>query len=410
MIQVSNAAYRALLAPEVRIKTEIVWRLTRSTGGIDISDRARVAPVNYQISPFLGGMGRVATSVTIDNSDGAFTTGANASFLVGGPDAYVNTEIRVRQGPVLPDGTVEYIDVFTGRVDDIEWDIGTLEVKVLGILETLAETPLPETFVFGAQAGLSGELYYALKETMVAMLAYTPFAAADIDTTSTGFAQCNDWLLHCGWLVTGQIPQRTSVGVAMEELARSWLGHLVQTEAGKIGVIPGVLPREFGVSLEGIDVPDLLEDPLAHEFALREDKREAATEVIVEYAGTTISRRDSTVEAAGIGRKTKYVSMQYCRLGAQAAWTAAILLQQNRPWPKTLTCSCPGYGLLIQVGDRCHVKDSITGVTRNLQVMAKRWEQEGNIALLLRERKDDATVWNKDMAHWGVESWGADLL
>lgn len=411
MIQATPEAYKELVSPSFRLKTKVTWRLDRSTsGGIDITERVTsISTVRYSMGQFLGPFEPVGLSMTIANDDERFTTGKSGGYIEGGPADYYLTELSIQQGPVLPDGSVEYKDVYTPRIQNIipNKGAGTVELQLIGPLGVMDLTPLPEDFSFGSESGLS-DLYEPIEDVLKELADFTFLDSATIfKTTSPGWEQINDWLIGSGWPIVGSVRRNESVADVAAELAKSCLATLVETEDGKLDLLPRLLPRVFGATMVDIDIPDPLDD-LAGSPATNfvEGVQLSASEVNAEYAGTAMKYRDATAES--VGRIPKVVSLGFARLAYQAAYAARLIQEHHAPFPKAIVIEAPGIGLLAQLGDRFKARNP-AGEMTTWTVVEKMW-QPGTVVLRGMENPAESSIFELDTEVFGTATWGDTAL
>lgn len=375
MIAAGAGTYEALQARKLALRVRVFWRVNSRTPGIDITDRVvqPIATISRTLAPFLAGFSSSGTTLTLRNDDGRLTTGADGAYLRNGPRGYNLTEIVIEQGIASgPGGEFEYFDVFTGSVEWVRYRVGELEVKIASKTDVLRQIPMPEEYSFGNYSSAAYPRTLALFFTN-AVSVYTPYTAADVGGADYNFA--HGVMEDLGWNVAGSFGRGASFGKAWEEFARSHLMTLAELEDGRFTYLSEILPRTASNDRTASATTFHFDEKNAVGWELVPGMRSTATEVVVEYAGSSVSYRDSADETT-YGWIPASVSMPFLRSGAAAAWSARLIYEHHKQFPHVMSFSTFGHGILVQLNDRVQVTDPFTETTQTARVVSKVWRPD----------------------------------
>lgn len=422
MIAVSPACRAALLRDPVRIRPRAYFdRLVQSYyipnaisahGRIEITEYVTDwGQTQQRLPPFLGDATISDLVLTVDNSDGKFTSRSQGGFFPDGAASYYGAVIQIEQDVLLPDGAYESIPVYSGLIQYVLPVVGAVEIKTAGIVGILDQSITPEDVALQPW-DTTGPTRFL--DHVDALIASTPFGVGTCyDTSDDGARQLNLGLSAGGWTLAGGLAPHGNIGAAVRELARSALATVVDSEDGLLRFVPLCLPREWGAAYVRTDInlAEMMQEPLAMNFSLDEGVQSMTTEITVRYAGGTTVAYRATADESAIGRRViPPIRMEFCRLDYQAGWAARLIYEFYKGFPLTVAFSAPAVGLIAQVGDIVNVKDTITETQRTGIVVGKSWSNPGMVSLAVRINPAHSDIFEADQATWGTDSWGADVL
>jgi hypothetical protein len=412
MISVDPETWLALNEDEFALRPKVTWHIGGGANAIDVTDRVlidQLGPVTRSLSPFLGGYRVSECIVTLRNDDGKFTTKDSGSYLALGPEYYYRTKMIVQEGVRRLDGTWEYIDVFTGRVDSINTLPGVIEIKLLDEVVTAMSIPMPEDYAIPlmADAGLFGLTKSAISIMGNLLVNYT-YLTSDVTDASTGGILAFRGV-QFSWPLSGIVNRGTSIGMAAGAVIRSCLGTMIATENGMVDVVNEYLPRNT-VSTGGTWGGDYgtiaFDESNSWNYEYMEPIALFASEVVVSYQSSSIAYRDTAVETQ-IGRHSAHVDMPFCQHAAFAHWAARLIQETHATFPHLISFVTSGKALLAQLNDVVQVTDPETGVVADCKVVSKEWRPEGIGMTVLRYNSESSLfASSNDWVRYGSSTWG----
>lgn len=406
MIRVEAATVAALAADAVAVQPRVRWAL--QGGVLDVTDRlieGALPRVRHEIGAYLAGERYPSMSVELQNHDNLLTPDDVAGSLLANktPDQWMLDEITYDVGIRRADGTWEYIPVFTGLVSDPLLEPGKISVDARPLLSYAAQTELPWEYHFTSTDLLGVVAYFFGANTTVTY-------PGDYDQSFTAGLELLESL---DWNLYGTVRRGTTIGAASLLVAKSCLGTLWTTEAGKIAFaseFPGAA-GDFGFM--PWDFAGVIRERDASDWRMSRPLDLAAREVTVQYQGVSVSWR-STAQESNIGRLPRTVTAPYMAFMRQAMLAARILFEQYGSYPIVLAFSLGVRGLLIQVNDRIKVEDPFTNTIRTARVVSKDVVTPTLVRIeAVIEGHQDTVIGNTTFAKWGTTGWdavGAELL
>ena len=387
------------------MRQRVLWDVGKTGGdGIDVTDRTMtIAPITRALSPFLGGYEPVQVYVQIANEDRKFSSRTAGSHLEDGPTFFYGTTVKVQQGFELEDKSIEYVDVFTGIVQYVRHVEDSIEIRAADKLTILQSLQSSELYAIEPMA--SALIEESVGDALIDFATTLgPLVAGDFDSTSLGWLHASDGMRDAGWQISGTIPQGSNMAAAMAVLARSGLATLILTESGQLDLISEMLPREANSNEAASDqFPDLFDSSNSLGFELVESQPHTVTDLTVEYAGVSYHYRD-TADETSTGRLPKTINMPFCRSMMCAAWACRLVYEHHKQFPPMLIWIPPVLGHLVQLNDRCRVKDPMTDTVATYRVVSK--SIADGIPILVGARSpSESTIFDTVFATVGTHTW-----
>jgi hypothetical protein len=405
MIDVPQAALDALVGPTLSVRLRATWKLWGGNEALPVTDRIiSITPFVRQISAYMAGSSVTPCSVMLDNSDGALDMGATSSHV---QDAmgYLNSIMTIEEGIVGADGVTYYYPIYTGRVHQAIYSGGRVEVLMRDVMAVLLQSPIPSPYTVPLNDGTSQKdtsIVQALEDVIA--LSGISTTVVDTDAVTTNIS---NGLRDAGWILSGTVTSGVVLGDVIQGLAASCLCTAVSTESGKLRLLPE-WPEFVGHDYHmWRDRPGLVFDASnSSEWTFSQIVDAIATEIVVEYQGTSVAHRDTTSEAL-VGRQSRRASMPFCGRGHQAMEAARILIKQYSDVAEVIGFSNHAHARLLQVGDMIRCKDPHTNREQIYRVVGKSWSREGVGISATHENQD---LLDKSFAIFGTTSWGGGLL
>lgn len=404
MIQVEAATAVAIRAPQVTMTPRVRWEL--QGGSLDITTRLDSFPqVSWGFRPYLEGYAAAPIVLRLTNDDGMFSPLGTGSYLGDlRPFDYLGGKVIIDCGITRADGSIEYVPVYTGFVEEFTCEPGAINIDLVDAYTKLQAMQLAETVSIKPKHGHGVSDYTSDlgDATSKVLLAYVPgLTTGDFTPTWTTI---NELLSELDWICYGTIESGTTVAQAVKIMAASMLGTIVPRADGSYHLATE-WPSVFGSSALPRDLwPEVFTTDNATDWRYIIGQDLVATEVIAHYGGSSVAWRVESEEAL-VGRVTKNVDLPLVKYGRCARLGAFVLYTANKNYPKVLSFTAGPQAMLVEIDDRVNALDPINNVQSTYRVTSKTFQFPATRLECVREAHESSII-EGDFAAWGSTTWG----
>lgn len=404
MIALEALTWPALLTDTTTVVPVVRWHFGSGTSDVYEYTAPRVvsfSSVSSGLGPFLGGFRSSPVSVMLDNTDRLFSPLSAASTIANTPDADIyRTRVELLLRVKRLDRTTEDIPIYTGWTRYLRLRGDLVELRIDDMATTLLSIPLGEDVTIGHANTSCTSLIGVL------VADYTAFGAGDIDTTSRD--RVNTITGGTQWPITGRIPQQTSVGDAVNALARCVMATVAPTPAGLL-YFHHEFPATSGNQVQTTaTLQHVFDESNSWGFQYTRGMDNFVSEVIVSYRGVSAAYRDSSQEAK-LGRNPVRIDLPFLAFWRQARWCARFLYEIFGGFRDYIGLTTGALGIPVELNDRIRVVDPGNEEELTVRVMSKSFDGQ-SVTLEGMVLGHETTVVDGTFATWDVSAWGATVL